>query len=174
MLSHFSRIRLPATPWTMAHQAPLSLRLSRQEHWSVLPFPSPVIKYEVSELKSLRRVRLCDSMDCSLPGSSIHGIFPSTNFSPTWLGHHLCSELVSLQAFLWKASPMAVPRSLRGPRQTLFLPYSGQSSSSHLHQASSSSAAKLVRAVAKQGSLTPAEPLAGDTPPHAASSPSSA
>ena len=57
-------------------------------------------------------------------------------------------------------------------------PYSGQSSSSHLHQASSSSAAKLVRAVVKQGNLPSAEPqrLPGpeDTPPHAASSPSSA
>ena len=30
-----------ATPWTTAHQAPLSLKLSRQEHLSRLPFPSP-------------------------------------------------------------------------------------------------------------------------------------
>ena len=29
------------TPWTVAHQAPLSLGLSRQEYWSRLPFPSP-------------------------------------------------------------------------------------------------------------------------------------
>ena len=29
------------TPWTAAHQAPLSMGFSRQEHWSVLPFPSP-------------------------------------------------------------------------------------------------------------------------------------
>ena len=31
------------TPWAVAHQAPLSMELSRQEHWSGLPFPSPVI-----------------------------------------------------------------------------------------------------------------------------------
>ena len=30
-----------ATPWTVVHQAPLSLLSSRQEHWSGLPFPSP-------------------------------------------------------------------------------------------------------------------------------------
>ena len=35
------RIRLFATPWTIAHQAPLSKRFSRQECWSELPFPSP-------------------------------------------------------------------------------------------------------------------------------------
>ena len=42
MLSHFSRVRLCATPWTAAHQAPPSLGFSRQEHWSGLPFPSPM------------------------------------------------------------------------------------------------------------------------------------
>ena len=30
-----------ATPWTIAHQAPLSMEFSRQGHWSGLPFPSP-------------------------------------------------------------------------------------------------------------------------------------
>ena len=34
MLSHFSRVRLCATPQTEAHQAPPSLGFSRQEHWS--------------------------------------------------------------------------------------------------------------------------------------------
>ena len=29
------------TPWTIAHRAPLSMRFSRQEYWSGLPFPSP-------------------------------------------------------------------------------------------------------------------------------------
>ena len=29
------------TPWTVAHQAPLSMGCSRQEHWSRLPFPTP-------------------------------------------------------------------------------------------------------------------------------------
>ena len=38
LLSH---VRLFVTPWTVAHQAPLSMGFSRQEYWSGLPFPSP-------------------------------------------------------------------------------------------------------------------------------------
>ena len=45
-LSHFSRVRLCATPQMAAHQAPLSLGFSRQEHWSGLPFPSPMHESE--------------------------------------------------------------------------------------------------------------------------------
>ena len=37
-----SRVRLFATPWTVAHQASLSMGFSRQEYWSGLPFPSPL------------------------------------------------------------------------------------------------------------------------------------
>ena len=36
-----SCVRLFATPWIVAHQAPLSMGFSRQEYWSGLPFPSP-------------------------------------------------------------------------------------------------------------------------------------
>ena len=36
-----SRVRLFATPWTIAYQAPPSMGFSRQEYWSGLPFPSP-------------------------------------------------------------------------------------------------------------------------------------
>ena len=36
-----SHVRLFATPWTAAYQAPQSMGFSRQEHWSGLPFPSP-------------------------------------------------------------------------------------------------------------------------------------
>jgi len=55
------------------HQAPLSLGFSRQEHWSGLPFPSPIHESE-SEVAQLC-LALSNPMDCSLPGSSIHGIF---------------------------------------------------------------------------------------------------
>ena len=46
LLSRFSRVRLCATPETAAHQAPWSLGFSRQEHWSGLPFPSPMHESE--------------------------------------------------------------------------------------------------------------------------------
>ena len=37
-----SRVRLFATPWNVAYQAPPSMGFSRQEYWSGVPFPSPV------------------------------------------------------------------------------------------------------------------------------------
>ena len=41
LLRRFSRVRLCATPWTAAHQAPPSMGFSRQEYWSGVPLPSP-------------------------------------------------------------------------------------------------------------------------------------
>ena len=54
-----------------AHQAPPSLGFSSQEHWRGLPFPSPMRESEVAQSCPTLR----DRMDCSLPGSSVHGIF---------------------------------------------------------------------------------------------------
>ena len=66
LLSRFSRVQLCA-----AHQAPPSLGFSRQEQWSGLPFPSPMCESEIAQSCPT----LSDPMDCSLPGSSVHGIF---------------------------------------------------------------------------------------------------
>ena len=41
MLSCFGRVRLFAIPWTVAHQAPLSIGFSKQEYRSALPCPPP-------------------------------------------------------------------------------------------------------------------------------------
>ena len=41
VLSCFNRVQFFATPWTAAHQAPLSTGFSRQEHWSGVPCPPP-------------------------------------------------------------------------------------------------------------------------------------
>ena len=46
LLSRFSHVRLCVTPQMAAHQAPPSLGSSRQEHWSGLPFPSPMHESE--------------------------------------------------------------------------------------------------------------------------------
>ena len=64
LLSHFSRVRLCVTP---------SLGFSRQEYWSGLPFPSPMHESESEVAQSCPT--LSDRMDCSLPGSSVLGIF---------------------------------------------------------------------------------------------------
>ena len=59
-----------------AHQAPPSLGFSRQEHWSGLPFPSPTHESEKWKWSFAQSCStLSDPMDCSLPGSSVHGIF---------------------------------------------------------------------------------------------------
>ena len=53
------------------------MEFSRQEHWSGLPFPSPKETIERKKERKWSRLMcltLCDPMDCSLPGSSIHGI----------------------------------------------------------------------------------------------------
>ena len=94
-----------ATPWALALQAPLSMGFSRQEYWSGLPFPSPgdlpfpgllhcrQILYQMSYEGSpifmglyiacmCSVAQLCltlcnpkESLDCSPPGSFVHGVF---------------------------------------------------------------------------------------------------
>ena len=93
-----SCVRL-ATPWTAAYQAPPSMGFSRQGYWSGVPLPSPDWSLTLTEIslgpprnqnslvmhklspaaaaaKSFQSCpTLSDPMDCSLPDSSIHGIF---------------------------------------------------------------------------------------------------
>ena len=88
LLSHFSRVQLCATPQTAAHQAPLSLEFSRQEHWSGLPFPSLQADSLPSEnqgspnacmlllLSCVSHVRLC-----ATPETTAHQAPPSLGFS---------------------------------------------------------------------------------------------
>ena len=47
-----SRVRLLATPWTAAYQAPPSMAFSRQEYWSGLPLPSPNMLSAAAAAKS--------------------------------------------------------------------------------------------------------------------------
>ena len=58
-----------------AHQSPLSLGFSRQEHWSGLPFPSPMREVKSKSEVAQSCPTLSDPMDCNLPGSSVHAIF---------------------------------------------------------------------------------------------------
>ena len=95
MCALLSHVQLFATPWTVAHQAPLSMEFSRQEYWSGLPFPSPGdLSNPGTELASLvppaltgsffttsplqfssvaqSCLTLFDPMDCSTPGLPVH------------------------------------------------------------------------------------------------------
>ena len=62
LLSHFS------------HQAPPSLGFSRQEHWSGLPFPSPMHESESESEVAQLCPTPSNPMDCSPPGPSVLGI----------------------------------------------------------------------------------------------------
>ena len=42
-MKSLSRVRLFVTPWTAAYQAPPSVGFSRQEYWSGVPLPSPIV-----------------------------------------------------------------------------------------------------------------------------------
>ena len=100
--SHFSRVQLCVTPQTAAHQAPPSPGFSRQEHRSGLPFPSPMRESEVAESGPTLR----DTMDCSLPGSSIRGIFPWSGVplpSPNLIMLKTLNELCMLSDWLSRA-----------------------------------------------------------------------
>ena len=69
-----------ASPWAVACQALLSMGFPRQEYCSGLPFPSPMHESESEVAQSCPT--LSDPMDCSLPGSSVHGIFQAR--VPEW------------------------------------------------------------------------------------------
>ena len=60
-----SRIRLLATPWTAAYQAPPSMGFSRQEYWSGVPLPSPLFCINTNK--------------CHTPLSLIHAVRLSTH-----------------------------------------------------------------------------------------------
>ena len=78
MLSHFSCFWLFATPWAIAHQAPLSMGFSRKEYWNGLPcplpgdLPHPGIKPASSALQ-------VDSLPLSHQGSQWNGTAPKEN-----------------------------------------------------------------------------------------------
>ena len=69
-----SRVRLFATPWAVAHQAPPSMGFSRQEYWSGVPLPS-LKTAAAAAAKSLQScATLCDPIVGSPPGSPLPGI----------------------------------------------------------------------------------------------------
>ena len=80
-----TRVRLFATPWTIAHQAPLSMGFSRQEYWSGLPFPSPGDLPDPG-IKPRSPALQADALTSEPPGKGGKAPFPS----------HLSLELYSM------------------------------------------------------------------------------
>ena len=85
-----SRVQLSATPWTTAHQAPPSMRFSRQEYWSAVPGPSPDILYRCIKKKNLWiKIKITD---CSSEDHRCHSMAWLRNletlkhlFAETWV-----------------------------------------------------------------------------------------
>ena len=93
VLSHFSLVQLFATYGRQP--APLSVGFSRQEYWS--GFLCPPQRMRCMNTMGhcmrcmLRRVQLCDPMDCSLPGSSVRGTTPARIVG--WVAISSCGDL---------------------------------------------------------------------------------
>ena len=63
----FSRVRLLATPWSAAYQAPLSMGFSRQEYWSGLPLPSPNCRFASFHILHFFFFNFSIMLVCSMP-----------------------------------------------------------------------------------------------------------
>ena len=107
VVSHF------AVPWMVAHQASLSMEFSKTEYWKGLPYPPPgdlpdpgikprsptlqtdsLTMWATGEDHIFSRVQLGNPLDCSLPGSSVRGIFQTRILE--WLGHFLSKISLSI------------------------------------------------------------------------------
>ena len=75
LLSHFSRVLLCATPWTAAHQAPRPWDSPGKNTGVGCHFLLQCMKVKSDGEVAQSCPTLHDPMDCSLPGSSVHGIF---------------------------------------------------------------------------------------------------
>ena len=104
-----NHVRLFVAPWTVAYQAPLSVEFSRQEYWSVLPFPTPGnlpnpgIKPRSSESPALegRFFTTVPSEVCGISkkfhpsakfGYQIYGFLKPKSMLSFNIFHHLISE----------------------------------------------------------------------------------
>ena len=94
-----SRVRLFATPWTVAYQVPPSMRFSRQECWSGLPFPSlgdlpdPGIEPGSPALRA-------DALPSEPPGKPWC----------SWVGRQYCQDISSSQSKLQtQCKPNQIP-----------------------------------------------------------------
>ena len=101
-----------ATPWNVACQAPLSMGFSRQEYWSGLPFPSPIMKvnyyYYSPNMPSLEELGCCLTALLSLPKAS-SGVclsVVSQKALPALPGFHLSRQTQKQQGLPLRTTPV--------------------------------------------------------------------
>ena len=109
-----------ATPWTAAHQAPLSMGFSRQEYWSGVPLPSPpsVSMLCYAMLSHFSRVRLCVT-----PQTAAHQTPPSLGFSRQehWSGLPFPSPMHESEKWKWSLSVVSDSYQPHGLQPTRLL-----------------------------------------------------
>ena len=74
-----SRVRLLVTPWTAAHQAPPSMGFSRQEYWSGVPLPSPIMSLGECKLKWATTTHLLEFPKLRILTSKLARMWSNTN-----------------------------------------------------------------------------------------------
>ena len=109
LLSHFSSVQLLATPGTAAYQAPPSMGFSRQEYWSGVPLPSPLISFSVQFSRSV----VSDSLQPHesqyarpLCPSSTPRVHTNSRPSSRW-----CHPAISSSVILFSSFPQSLPAS---------------------------------------------------------------
>ena len=94
MLHHFSHVLFSVTPMYVAHQAPLSMGFSRQEHWSGLPCPPPGDLPDPGT-ESVSPASYASWADSSHAESLGKSCMQSTSFEISdWMNHNMESRLL--------------------------------------------------------------------------------
>ena len=88
---------LSATPWTVTHQAPLSMEFSRQEYWSGLSFPSPG-DLPNPGIKPASPALWADSLPSELPSLRLCSLVQTLHYLPPPL---LYNDMDILLILLW-------------------------------------------------------------------------
>ena len=108
-----SRVRLLATPWTAAYQAPPSLGFSRQEYWSGAPLPSPMNR--LSYVKHFQKT--ISAWDTSFTELLLFSrSVVSDSSAPPWTVAHqapLCMDFPRQK--YWSGLPLPSPGDLPDP-----------------------------------------------------------
>ena len=93
-------VHLCATTWNVAHQGPLSMEFSRQEHWSWLPFPPPRDRPNSgTELASPVSPALAERFFTT--ESPEKPTWLNVNFIQRWRCQYLCKKQLTSQHFIF-------------------------------------------------------------------------
>ena len=107
----FSRVWLLGTPWTAAYVSPQSMGFSRQEYWSRVPLPSPVVKLHNNTTKNTEATREENGLFAKEPWTQTWILRPSIQRTwqmkitwTCWMKVHINLEGYTLANYYWNLS----------------------------------------------------------------------